>query len=62
MVFNNRNLSHKTLKEPPFPERLADGRRPLKRTASDGANRQTDRHRDSNTESAHWATGPTGKS
>ena len=29
--------------KPPFPERLADGRRPSKKTALDGADRQPDR-------------------
>ena len=43
--------------KPQFPERRADGRRPLKKT--DGAdrqtNRQTDGHRNLETESAQWA-------
>ena len=39
----------------PFPERLADWRRPVKKTESDGVNwqtdRQTDEHRNLETES-----------
>ena len=43
----------------PFPERLADERRPSEKYSSDGVNkqtnRQTDRHGDSKTELAQWA-------
>ena len=35
--------------KPPFSERLANGRRPLKKTASDGADRQTDKQTDRQT-------------
>ena len=41
--------------KPPFPEELADKRRPLKKTASADANKQTNRQTDIATQKAQKA-------